>query len=46
MSDFPAVNHELMRRAARVPGLKIVSAPMRSQGYTDNTEEFVDRVRD
>jgi len=41
------MNHELMRRAVRIPGLKIVFGTDAAAGaHGRNAEEFVDRVRD
>ncbi|HKQ06279.1 MAG TPA: amidohydrolase family protein [Blastocatellia bacterium] len=41
------MNHELMRRAARVPGLKMVFGTDAVAGaHGRNAEEFIDRVRD
>jgi imidazolonepropionase-like amidohydrolase len=41
------VSHELMRRAAKIPGLKIVFGTDAVAGaHGRNAEEFIDRVRD
>lgn len=41
------LNHELMQRAAKIPGLKIVFGSDAVAGaHGHNAEEFVDRVRD
>jgi imidazolonepropionase-like amidohydrolase len=41
------MNHELMRRAVRIPGLKIVFGTDALAGaHGRNAEEFIDRVRD
>jgi imidazolonepropionase-like amidohydrolase len=41
------MNHELMQRAAKVPGLKIVFGTDAAAGaHGRNAEEFIDRVRD
>jgi len=41
------MNHELVRRAARIPGLKIVFGTDAVAGaHGRNAEEFIDRVRD
>jgi imidazolonepropionase-like amidohydrolase len=41
------MNHELMRRAAKIPGLKIVFGTDSLAGaHGHNAEEFIDRVRD
>jgi imidazolonepropionase-like amidohydrolase len=41
------MNHELMRRAARTPGLKIVfGADAVAGAHGRNAEELIDRVRD
>jgi len=41
------MNHELMRRAAKIPGLKIVFGTDAVAGaHGRNAEEFIDRVRD
>jgi len=47
MSDILPMNHELMRRAAKTPGLKIVFGTDAVAGaHGRNAEEFVDRVQD
>jgi len=47
MKDILPMNHELMRRAAKIPGLKIVFGTDAVAGaHGRNAEEFVDRVRD
>jgi imidazolonepropionase-like amidohydrolase len=41
------MNHELMRRAAKTPGLKIVFGTDAAAGaHGRNADEFIDRVRD
>ena len=41
------MNHELMRRAAKIPGLKMVFGTDAVAGaHGRNAEEFIDRVRD
>ena len=41
------MNHELMRRALKIPGLKIVFGTDAVAGvHGRNAEEFIDRVRD
>jgi len=47
MEKILSVNHQLVQRASKVPGLKIVfgtDAVAGAHGY--NAEEFIDRVRD
>jgi len=45
--DILPMNHELLRRAAKVPGLKIVFGTDAVAGaHGRNAEEFIDRVRD
>lgn len=47
MKEILPMNHELMRRAAKTPGLKIVFGSDAVAGaHGRNAEEFVDRVRD
>ena len=47
MREILPLNHELMRRAAKIPGLKIVFGTDAVAGaHGRNAEEFVDRVRD
>jgi imidazolonepropionase-like amidohydrolase len=47
MRDILPQNHELMRRAAKIPGLKIVFGSDAVAGaHGRNAEEFIDRVRD
>ena len=47
MEKILPVNHELIRRATRIPGLKIVFGTDAVAGaHGRNAEEFVDRVRD
>ena len=47
MERVLALNHELVRRAARTPGLKVVFGTDAVAGaHGRNAEEFVDRVRD
>jgi imidazolonepropionase-like amidohydrolase len=47
MQEILPMNHELMRRAAKVPGLKIVFGTDAVAGaHGRNAEEFIDRVRD
>jgi len=47
MEKILPMNHELMRRAGRIPGLKIVFGTDAVAGaHGRNAEEFVDRVRD
>ena len=47
MSELLPVNHDLLRRAAKVSGLKIVFGTDAVAGaHGRNAEEFVDRVRD
>ena len=47
MARVLSLNHELVRRAARTPGLKIVFGTDAVAGaHGRNAEEFVDRVRD
>jgi imidazolonepropionase-like amidohydrolase len=47
MQQVLSLNHELVRRAAKVPGLKIVFGTDALAGsHGRNAEEFIDRVRD
>lgn len=47
MQRVLSLNHELVRRAARIPGLKIVFGTDAVAGaHGRNAEEFIDRVRD
>ena len=47
MEKILPVNHELVRRAARTPGLKMVFGTDAVAGaHGRNAEEFIDRVRD
>ncbi len=47
MEKLPPVNHELLQRAAKIPGLKIVFGTDAVAGaHGRNAEEFIDRVRD
>ena len=47
MERVLSLNHELMRRASRVPGLKVVFGTDAVAGaHGRNAEEFIDRVRD
>ena len=47
MEKILPMNHELLRRAARIPGLKIVFGTDSVAGaHGRNAEEFIDRVRD
>jgi imidazolonepropionase-like amidohydrolase len=47
MERVLALNHELVRRAARTPGLKVVFGTDALAGaHGRNAEEFIDRVRD
>ena len=47
MRDILPLNHELLRRAVKVPGLKIVFGTDAVAGaHGRNAEEFIDRVRD
>jgi imidazolonepropionase-like amidohydrolase len=47
MRDLPPMHHELLRRAARVPGLKIVFGTDAVAGsHGRNAEDFIYRVRD
>lgn len=47
MERVLSLNHELVRRAAKVPGLKIVFGTDALAGsHGRNAEEFIDRVRD
>jgi imidazolonepropionase-like amidohydrolase len=47
MQNVLSLNHELVRRAARVPGLKMVFGTDAVAGaHGRNAEEFIDRVRD
>lgn len=47
MKDILPMNHDLMRRASKIPGLKIVFGTDAVAGaHGRNAEEFVDRVRD
>jgi imidazolonepropionase-like amidohydrolase len=47
MERVLSLNHELVRRASRVPGLKIVFGTDAVAGaHGRNAEEFIDRVRD
>ncbi len=47
MEEILPMNHDLMRRAARTPGLRIVFGTDAVAGaHGRNAEEFVDRVRD
>ncbi len=47
MEKILPINHELVRRASRIPGLKIVFGTDAVAGaHGRNTEEFIERVRD
>ncbi len=47
MERVLALNHELVRRASKIPGLKIVFGTDAVAGaHGRNAEEFIDRVRD
>ncbi|HEX8161075.1 MAG TPA: amidohydrolase family protein [Pyrinomonadaceae bacterium] len=47
MEKLLSLNHELVRRASKVPGLKIVFGTDAVAGaHGRNAEEFIDRVRD
>jgi imidazolonepropionase-like amidohydrolase len=47
MAEILPMNHELMRRAVKTPGLKIVFGTDAVAGaHGRNAEEFIDRVRD
>lgn len=47
MKEILPMNHELMRRAAKIPGLKMVFGTDAVAGaHGRNAEEFIDRVRD
>jgi imidazolonepropionase-like amidohydrolase len=47
MQNVLSLNHELVQRAAKIPGLKIVFGTDAVAGaHGRNAEEFVDRVRD
>ncbi len=47
MRELLAINHELLRRAVEIPGLKIVFGVDAVAGaHGRNVEEFIDRVRD
>ena len=47
MEKILPVNHELVRRASKIPGLKIVFGTDAVAGaHGHNAEEFIDRVRD
>src|SRR5213078_159831 len=47
MENVLSLNHELIKRAAKVPGLKIVFGTDAVAGaHGRNAEEFIDRVRD
>jgi imidazolonepropionase-like amidohydrolase len=47
MEKVLALNHEIVRRAARTPGLKVVFGTDAVAGaHGRNAEEFIDRVRD
>jgi imidazolonepropionase-like amidohydrolase len=47
MEEILPMNHELMRRASKTPGLKIVFGTDAVAGaHGRNAEEFIDRVRD
>jgi len=47
MERVLSLNHELVRRASRVPGLKVVFGTDAVAGaHGRNAEEFIDRVRD
>ena len=47
MKEILPMNHDLMRRAVKIPGLKIVFGTDAVAGaHGRNAEEFVDRVRD
>lgn len=47
MRDILPLNHELVQRAAKIPGLKIVFGTDAVAGaHGRNAEEFIDRVRD
>jgi len=47
MEKVLPMNHELLRRAAKIPGLKIVFGTDAVAGaHGRNAEEFIDRVRD
>jgi imidazolonepropionase-like amidohydrolase len=47
MREILPLNHDLLRRAGRIPGLKIVFGTDAVAGaHGRNAEEFIDRVRD
>jgi imidazolonepropionase-like amidohydrolase len=47
MGKVLSLNHELVRRAAKIPGLKVVFGTDAVAGaHGRNAEEFIDRVRD
>lgn len=47
MTKILPINHELIRRASKIPGLKIVFGTDAVAGsHGRNAEEFIDRVRD
>ncbi|MDT7541938.1 MAG: hypothetical protein QOE33_1842 [Acidobacteriota bacterium] len=47
MQNVLSLNHELVRRASKIPGLKIVFGTDAVAGaHGRNAEEFIDRVRD
>jgi imidazolonepropionase-like amidohydrolase len=47
MQEILPMNHELMKRATKIPGLKIVFGTDAVAGaHGRNAEEFIDRVRD
>ena len=47
MQNVLSLNHDLVRRAAKVPGLKMVFGTDAVAGaHGRNAEEFIDRVRD
>jgi imidazolonepropionase-like amidohydrolase len=47
MADMLPINHELIKRAIKIPGLKIVFGTDAVAGaHGRNAEEFIDRVRD
>src|SRR5580704_12880023 len=47
MAEILPINHELIKRAMKIPGLKIVFGTDAVAGaHGRNAEEFIDRVRD
>ena len=47
MQRVLSLNHEIVRRAAKIPGLKVVFGTDAVAGaHGRNAEEFIDRVRD